>query len=529
MNHFLWSLRSARSLWPLFLLATTFMLLAVPAFMFGGVTWDELFDFEGVNGAFWHGINTIKGLNPDLSTITFDLEYFGNATRWPTYFFWRLLATTPWESFSGLSRTATILSGSYVGLNHLNAAIFGFLGIALASLIGEQLGGRRLALLSAIFLTLLPTWLGHSWMNSKDIPFATSYLIYTYGSVLLFARHSRRPCSSLRGPSFLLRVLGVGLLLGSRIGSLPFVVITECVYLVLLRSAYLKASLSVVFGLILGYLLTPQAWNDPIGYPIEAIRFIGDRQGSASPFDTLSYISFHLFESLPLLIVVGLGAFLLSLFYRSPLHKGVVVWTPVLLQLLIAPILLVVGSKSLYNELRHILFIYPSLCLVSSSGWLWCFERLRSRNSPRRLVALFGLALILVLGIEDVSLAPYQYIYRSDLARLVNPGLYVHRDYWGFSARETTSRCLKDSQCSSLLSQVPYDLRSGDWNPDLFNGLRELLQSPSVIAAHSPPSRLQLQISPLRDSCKSLVETTRTVFLPTPSSQLVSRVSSCSE
>ena len=528
MNHFLWSPRSARSLWPFFLLATAFMLLAVPAFMLGGVTWDELFDFEGVNGAFWHGINTIKGLNPDLSTITFDLEYFGNATRWPTYFFWRLLATTPWESFSGLSRTATILSGSYVGLNHLNAAIFGFLGIALVSLIGGQLGGRRLALLSAIFMALLPTWLGHSWMNSKDIPFATSYLTYTYGSVLLLARHSQRSCSSLLGSSFLLRALGVGLLLGSRIGSLPFVVIAECVYLVLLRSAYLRASLSVAFGLILGYLLTPQAWNDPIGYPIEAIRFIGDRQGSDSPLHTLSYLTFHLFESLPFLIVFGIGAFLLSWLWQSPLRKTVYEWIPVLLQLSIAPVLLVLGSKSIYNELRHVLFIYPPICLVASSGWLWCSERLRSRNLSRGLFSLFGLVLVLILALENVSLAPYQYIYRSDLARLLTPGLSVHRDYWGFSARESTSRCLKDSQCSSLMSQVPYDLRSGDWNLDLFNGLRDLLQSRSDIAVQSSPTSLQLQISPSRDSCKSLVETTRTVLFPTPKSQLVSRVANCS-
>jgi len=504
------------------------MLLAVPAFMFGGVTWDELFDFEGVNGAFWHGINTIKGLNPDISTITFDLEYFGNATRWPTYFFWRLLATTPWESFSGLSRTATILSGSYVGINHLNAAIFGLLGIALVALIGGQLGGRRLALLSGIFMALLPTWLGHSWMNSKDIPFATSYLTYTYGSVLILARHSQSSCSSLLGSSFLLRALGVGLLLGSRIGSLPFVVIAECVYLVLLRSAYLRASLSVAFGLILGYLLTPQAWNDPIGYPIEAIRFIGDRQGSDSPLHTLSYLAFHLYEGLPLLIVVGLGALVLSWFYQSPFQKRVVEWTPLLLQLSIAPVLLVAGSKSIYNELRHILFIYPPICVLSASGWISCFERLPLRSLSRHLATLFGFILILVLSLENISLAPYQYIYRSDLARLLTPGLSVHRDYWGFSARESTSRCLKDSQCSSLMSQVPYDLRSGDWNPDLFNGLRELLQSPSVVAVQSSPISLQLQISPSRDSCKSLVETRRVVFFPTPKSQLVSRIANCS-
>jgi len=528
MNHHLWSARSVRSLWPLILLTTAFILLAIPAFVLGGVTWDELFDFEGVNGAFWHGINTIKGLNPDTSTITFDLEYFGNATRWPTYLFWRSLATTPWESFSGLSRTATILTGSYVGLNHLNAVIFGLLGIVLASLIGRQLGGRRLALWSAIFLALLPTWLGHSWMNSKDIPFATSYLIYTYGSVLLLARHSRKSCPSLFSAPSLLRALGIGLLLGSRIGSLPFVALAECVYIFLLRRAYLTASLSVILGLFFGYLLTPQAWNDPIGYPIEAIRFIGDRQGSASPLHTLAYIAYHLYESLPLLIIIGLGAFLYAIFCRSLFPQIVVEWTPLLLQLSIAPVLLVVGSKSIYNELRHILFVYPPICVLSASGWISCLERLPLRSVSRHLAALLGFILIVVLSLENVSLAPYQYIYRSDLARLFNPGLSVHRDYWGFSARETTARCLKDSQCLSLMSQVPYQLRSGDWNPDLFNGLRELLQSPRVINAKFPASNLELQISPILDSCTSLVETTRTVFFPVPARQLVSRVASCS-
>ena len=528
MNRSFRSTHFVRSLWPFFLLATAFMFLAIPAFLLGGVTWDELFDFEGVNGAFSHGINSIRGLNPDLSTITFDLEYFGNATRWPTYLLWRLLSTTPWESFSGLSRTATILGGSYVGLNHLNAVIFGLLGIVLASLIAGQLGGRRLAVWSSIFLALLPTWLGHSWMNSKDIPFATAYLIYTYGSVLLLVSNIRKSRQPLFSPSSLLRLLGIGLLLGSRIGSLPFIAFSECVYLLFLRRDYLRASLSVVLGLFLAYLVTPQAWGDPIGYPIEAIRFISDRQGSASQLQTLSYIFFHLYESLPLLLVIGLGAFLASSFNQSSLKKRVFVWIPVFLQLSIAPVLLVIGSKSIYNELRHILFVYPPICIFSSAGWLWFFERLRSRNFLRRFVLLFGLVLIFMLALENVSLSPYQYIYRSDLARLLTPGLGVHRDYWGFSARESTSRCLKDSQCSSLMSQVPYDLRSGDWNPDLFNGLRELLQSPSVIAVQSSPTSLQLQISPSRDSCKSLVETTRTVFFPTLKSQLVSRVANCS-
>ena len=167
------------------LLLAIFLALFLPSLIFGGVTWDELFDFEGVNGSFWHGINLLKGANPDLSTITFDLEYFGNATRWPTYLFWRLTNTIPWESFQGMSRDAAILASNYVGLNHLNAAFFGFAGILLTGLLGFLLAGKRLMAFSASLLLLLPTWLGHSWMNSKDIPFAASYLIYTIGYLSL--------------------------------------------------------------------------------------------------------------------------------------------------------------------------------------------------------------------------------------------------------------------------------------------------------------------------------------------------------
>ena len=505
-----------------------YLLLLCHSFLVGGVTWDELFDFEGVNGAFWHGLNTLKGLNPDLSTITFDLEYFGNATRWPTYLTWRFLGTTPWESFTGLSRTASILSGSYVGLNHLNAALFGLLGIIFVALIGLHLGGRRLAVLSSIFLLTLPTWLGHSWMNSKDIPFATSYLIYSYGSILLLSAKIDKPPAKARPSAFVSRFLGIALLLGSRIGAFPFVLTSELVYFLLLKRSYLRSSSALILGSFLAFLLTPQAWSNPIGYPIEAIRFIGDRQGSPSPFHTLSYIAFHLYETLPLLVVIGFLAFPLSVLFLTRSRQRLIIWMPVLLQLLIAPTLLIVGSKSLYNELRHILFIYPSICILSAAGWLRWIQSISALSYLRRALSFCACALFALLLVENVFLSPFQYLYRSDLARILDPGQSLHRDYWGFSARETTSRCLKDHHCSTRIAHVPYELRKGDWNPDLFDGLRELLQSPRVIESGPTDSLLQFQISPARDSCRSLVETTRTVLFPSPKQSLISRVADCS-
>ncbi|MFM8606014.1 MAG: hypothetical protein ACKOBY_10930 [Cyanobium sp.] len=231
------------------------LLLAVHSLSVGGVTWDELFDFEGVNGAFWHGINWLKGTRPELSSITFDLEWYGNATRWPTYLLWRLLMSEPWERITSLSRAQIVLGSSYVALNHLNAMVFALLGIGLTGVLGTRLGGRRVGLLAAGLLLLLPAWLGHGWINSKDIPMAASYLLYTLGSTLLL-RGDRGG-----GP---LRVVGIGLMTGSRVSSLAFIAIGEAVLSVWLgRQAPRRWLGSLGGGLLMGFLLTPQAWGIP--------------------------------------------------------------------------------------------------------------------------------------------------------------------------------------------------------------------------------------------------------------------------
>lgn len=506
-------------------LLVLYLFLALFSIFVGGVTWDEILDFEGVNGAFWHGLDVLKGRSPDFSSITFDLEYFGNATRWPTYLAWRLLSTTPWESFSGIDRVSLILGGSYVGLNHFSSILYGLSGIVVTFLIGYHLGGRRLSILSITILISLPTWIGHSWMNSKDIPFATSYLIYTYGSVLLLTRSPHKACPRL---SFWLRLIGISLLLGSRIGSISFVVISELFYLFILGRKYCQPFLSVILGAFVGFLLTPQAWRHPISYPLEAIEFISNRQGSSTPLATALYIVNHLYESLPLVLVLGiLGLIVLSCVKKKLSLQSL--WTPVILQLFIAPTLLVLGSKTLYNELRHILFIYPCLCLFSAKGWLlFCESEAVSRGFRRLALVIFSFLLTLLLA-ENISLAPYQYVYRSDISRLISPGDLVHRDYWGFSNTETIRHCLKDGNCFNLLQLHPLTLRDGDWNRDIFVGFRNLVQPSDVLNNKEVlGGKLQLQVSPFPDMCRGdIVATQRKVLFPYPQNQLLSRIADC--
>lgn len=508
---------------------TIFLVLFLPSLILGGVTWDELFDFEGVNGSFWHGINLLKGANPDLSTITFDLEYFGNATRWPTYFFWRLTNTIPWESFQGMSRDALVLASNYVGLNHINAAFFGFLGILLTGFLGFLLAGNRLMVLSAALLLLLPTWLGHSWMNSKDIPFAASYLLYTVGSTYLFLPSTKQSSGKSKTlPSYqILRSLGICFLLGSRIGSVSFIIITELLYLPLLKGKYFCGRFfSLMAGIAGAFMLTPQGWGDPIRYPLDAVEFISNRQGANSSWDAFVYISWHLFDSLPLLVLLGLTLCALHLFSGYlPRRSSLLPWLPIALQATVAPVLLVLGSKSLYNELRHIEFIYPAVCIFSGLGYTKLLSSISSNKRGRIvLVPLSGLLLVLIL--EILLLSPYQYIYRSDISRVLFAGTPIHRDYWGFSVRETFVRAIKNPAITSSDLSASR-LRKGDWNQALFDGYVELLSASQKVSGLPSDRNLELQVSPEKNHCVSMVETRRFVLMPTPSPQLISRYADC--
>ena len=274
-------------------------LLAALSLQLGGVTWDEMFDFEGVNGAFWHGVNWLKGANPDLATITFDLEWFGNATRWPTYLLWRLLMIVPWEQVATLSRTQVVLLSGYFSLNHLNAMAFALAGIGLTAALAWRLGGRRAGVVAGGLLLLLPTWMGHGWMNSKDIPMATSYLLYTLGTTLLLRRE--------RGGAAL-RVMGIALMAGSRVSSLAFIAVGEALLLAWEGRRRPKRWLgSLAGGLLLGWLLTPQAWGDPFGYPRQAMAFISTRQGAGDGLATLRYLAANLLDLLPSPLLLGLA------------------------------------------------------------------------------------------------------------------------------------------------------------------------------------------------------------------------------
>lgn len=535
------------------------ILLALHSLSSGGVTWDEMFDFEGVNGAFWHGINWLKGAHPDLDSITFDLEWYGNATRWPTYLLWRLLMTLPWEKVTTLSRTQIVVGSGYVGLNHLNAMVFALAGIGLSAALAWRLGGKRAGVLAGVLLLLLPTWMGHGWMNSKDIPMAASYLTYTLGSTLLLGRE---------GSGAVLRAVGIAMMAGSRVSSLAFLAVGEAVLFGLQgRRAPGRWLGSLGLGLVLGFLLTPQAWGNPLGYPLDAMRFISERQGNNSPWNALQYIATNLFDLLPSPVLIGLLLLILTALaaHRQPgagamlpggdlptqenrAAPGLPLLLPTLLQLLIPPLLLILGGKSVYNELRHLLMIQPPLCVLAALGYSQALAALpggqavgrgsepanqgppaaRSRTGVPKLLLrsllLLAAAATVVLSLELLLLSPYQYTYRSDLARLLEGrgAAPLRIDYWGFSGRETLTGCLKQPSCADRLARLPLQVDGHSFNPELITALADLLRP---APPPGPAGTLLITTDPRTlERRPPLAATRRVTLLPRPQRATLSAI-----
>ena len=515
----------------LFLLVIfTYVFLAVNSLSIGGVTWDEILDFEGVNGAFWHAINTLKGAAPDYKTITFDLEYYGNFFRWPVYIFWRLIQVAPWENLSELPRSSYVLASGYVGLNHLSSILLGLGSAFLLNRLALVLQPSARFLAPALLLSL-PVWIGHSWFNSKDVPLAFAYLTYTYGSTLSIQSQRAsfqgplprlRSCStSLRGNcDWVLRTFGIGALVGSRLGMLPFVVISELVFLLLNPTSrhFKRCVSSFGIGVFCAYVATPQAWASPLVYLRDTLDHYATRSSGGTSLETASYISHHLFETLPLVLLIGILSCVLS-FKRAADPAAYSEFVPIALQGVLVPLALIVTGKSLYNELRQVLFVYPSYVFFASIGIACVVADSRSIDGPVvsvfpiRRIALFLLsACWIVLWLDNVMLSPYQYLYRSELSRMLDPTASLSRDYWGFSIRELLGKCLHSEDCSDALGRFPIVRNGWSWNPDLVDAVAFFVAPPLTSEPSlNPPSSEMKIFSGYADgqSCETLAKVQR--------------------
>ncbi len=345
---------------------------------------------------------------------------------------------------------------------HLLGGLIGVAGLAGVWRLGRRLGGERAGWLALVLLLLTPAFVGHSFNNPKDAPFATA-MIWALAAIARLLDELPKPR--------LATALGFGLVLGLalaiRVGA---VLILPCLGFGVLLWALgcardgrsgaigpaLWAGLKVLLpALVLAYavmaLFWPYAWQAPLN-PWRVLRTFSHlpieldtlAAGRWYPADSLPwfYLPAYVVLTLPEVVLAGLAAALGAgtawLRRGARLDARAAALGAVAFAALFPLAVFVIARPTAYNGLRHVLFVLPPLVLLAALALerLWARCETHSHTAGRTFAAALGLLLALQAGLV-VALHPQQYIYFNAFAGGV-AGAHGRweQDYWGNSLPE---------------------------------------------------------------------------------------------
>ena len=373
----------------------------------------------------------------------YDLRYYG-----PLF---ELLTSVAFPSGGGYPNFA--LRRFFIALTGLGT-VLGVIQLA------RRLDIKLVPTFAALSLVFIPRFYGHSYINSKDIPFACAF---TWFQVIL--------CCVLLSPQIpwrkvILGGIGYGLVMAIRPGSLPLMVVLTLLVIGYLwltgNSPFLRwrKENSVRLLMLKGLVLVATAWGlmivfwpwaheNPFVNPILAMRQ-AVRFHNVYPvlFEGLTYNSnslpwYYLAKTLvittpiPILCLAVVGVFFaVKLQMQQPRTSSSVVLF-LIESWVFAPIALaIVMRPNIYDGLRHFLFLLPGIALLAGYGAA-CLIRLVQRTSLRLLLAI-GLVIVLSQSLVPIiRLHPYQYCYFNALTGGLRgaEGRY-ETDYWVTSYRE---------------------------------------------------------------------------------------------
>jgi hypothetical protein len=315
--------------------------------------------------------------------------------------------------------------------------------------------------ITPIVLALFPRFWGHGFFNPKDIPFAVLFTLVTLiGTKLvgIYLDASAQPSQLAR------KSIAYGILVGFLGGIRPIGIISllffglTCILVIEKQMGWRKIIfrlipyyISVVFACSLTlFILYPSAWKNPFSwltssftvlskYPWKGhVLFSGNYILSTSlPW---SYIPKYILVSIPeITILISLiGIMLAVIKYKnfSTIQKSA--FLLIGFQTFTLPVVAIVNQSTLYDEIRHFLFMMPGIAVYGSAGLIW-LSRLEVKKYMR-ISVLSVLIISLISILMDMSrLHPYEYTYFNHLSGGLASAQYQYEsDYWGLSFKEST-------------------------------------------------------------------------------------------
>jgi hypothetical protein len=364
---------------------------------------------------------------------------------------------------------------------HLLGGVFMLVGLAGAWRLTRLLAGPRAAFFAVTLLVLTPLMYGHSFINPKDAPLAWLSLWVLYYAARAVAEGAPR----------LLTVAGfavtVGLAMGTRLMAAQLLVYILAALLMGLvverlrpRSPSTPPSISspsisspsmfsqsvplsrTILGLLmaapLAYLIMGMFWPWSVLSPLNPVLALKEFtnfpwkgwllwRGEMVPATHLprdylaSLLLYQLSEHTLAGLVLACGAGVAAAVRKQVFADRRTLQYAMLIQAAVVPLVMfIILRPTVYNGMRHFLFVVPPLVIMAAIGWDRLFAGMAARWRGYRVAAGGVLAaLLLWAAARMVQLHPYEYVaYNSIVGGVPGAAGAFELDYWDTSLAEAS-------------------------------------------------------------------------------------------
>jgi tetratricopeptide (TPR) repeat protein len=340
---------------------------------------------------------------------------------------------------------------------NMMSAVMGWLTVLVTALFAISLSGYRTGVIVVFLFAVTPVFVGHSYNNLKDIPFAFAFIA---GTFLIYKLLSS---PKLKVGTALLLILSFAFCISIRAGGLilicylyfflflKFVTVYYRERSINLRDIALKTTvvtlISVAAFFLSSLFLWPYALQDPLKNIVESYRIMADYpvtfqqifEGKVEWSDHMPwyYLLKTMAITIPLVVFAGFILFLV-LAKKVIRDSNWLTYFFVVFTVVFPVIFVIIQKSNLYSSWRQFLFVYPGIVLLSASGFN---SLLASTNRKNIKFFIAGLGVLLSLHplLYMIKNHPYEYIYYNELTGGIE-GAYAkyELDYYFTSQREAS-------------------------------------------------------------------------------------------
>jgi tetratricopeptide (TPR) repeat protein len=366
---------------------------------------------------------------------------------------------------------------------HFMSAVMGWLTIVITALFARWLKDYSTALVVIFLFAISPFFIGHSYNNLKDIPFAFAYIAGIWMSILFIEKSGR-----ISIKTSILLTLSIAFCISIRAGGLILIcylfffmgMFYFIKYLekgkvnsreIIRKTAWIFV-ISLV-ALLLGAALWPFAIKDPLRNTIEAYKVMAHypatfRQLFEGRLEWSDYMPwYYLIKSMAITIplTVLAGSMIFLLFTGKIIRNKHGVYYLFLAFTIVFPLIFaIISDSNLYSSWRQFLFIYPGIVILSAAGLSSLFDIVRHKYLRITVVLFF-----LVVSVHPVRFMiknhPYEYLYYNELTGGVK-GAYgnYELDYYYTSQTEASEWLIRYLQENKVTGPVKISATySVDW------------------------------------------------------------------